>query len=350
MGALAQHRRGGAQRRSLLKTLRVATCVLAGDVGGTKTNLAIYSVSGHGTLAVVREASFPSRDYAGLEPLVAAFLARDSERISAAAFGIAGPVIDGAVQVTNLPWHVEAQGLGRAIGCSSVRLMNDLESTAYGALFVEAENLLTLQAGQPRAGNRAVIAAGTGLGEAILFWDGTRYHPSPTEGGHADFGPRDAREDALCVYLRGRFGRVSYERVCSGLGLQHVFEFLADGCRRAVAPEVRARMQHQDPSAVIGQLGLARSCATCVEALDIFVSIYGAQAGNLALDTMSVGGLYIGGGMVTKLLPLVTAGPFMDAFRAKDPHRELLERIPVYVLLDPKTAQLGAAYAAAGLL
>ncbi len=327
----------------------MATCVLAGDIGGTKTNLAIYALAGAGKLALVREASFVSRDYADLEAVVEAFLPDDHERIAAAAFGIAGPVIDGVVQVTNLPWRVEAPALGRAIGCPSVRLMNDLETTAFGALFVDDDDMLVLNPGHPEAGNRAIIAAGTGLGQALLFWDGRHYHPSATEGGHADFAPRDERDDGLTRFLRQRHGRVSWERVLSGPGMHNLFRFLDEGLGRPVSAATRARLQGEDPAAVIGELGVAGGCPTCVEAVEWFVSLYGAQTGNLALAAMAVGGLYVGGGIVTKLLPKMRDGRFMAALVAKEPHRALLEHMPVYVLLNPKTSQLGAAYAAAEL-
>ena len=327
----------------------MATCILAGDVGGTKSNLALYAVAGDGPIAPLRAASFHSAEFPGLEPIVAAFLADGGERVAAAAFGIAGPVVGGVVQVTNLGWRVEAEALARAIGGARVRLMNDLESTAYGALYAAADQVCTLQAGAPREGNRAVIAAGTGLGQGLLVWDGRRYQPAATEGGHADFGPRDARQDALCAWLRPRLGRVSYESVCSGLGLRHLFDFLVEGCGRPVDAAVLARVQRGDAGAVIGELGLTRRCATCAETLELFVDIYGAQAGNLALAGMAVGGVYVGGGIAPKLLPLLRAGAFVAAFLDKAPHRALLEGIPVHVLLDPKTALLGAAHAAAEL-
>jgi glucokinase len=251
--------------------------------------------------------------------------------------------------VTNLPWRVEAPALGRAIGCPSVRLMNDLEATAFGALFVDDDDMLTLNPGHPGVGNRAIIAAGTGLGQALLVWDGKRYHPSATEGGHADFAPRDDREVELLCFLRQRYGRVSWERVLSGPGLHNVFRFLDEALHRPVAAATRARLEGEDPAAVIGELGVGGGCPTCVEAVEWFVGLYGAQAGNLGLAAMAVGGLYLGGGIVTKLLPKIREGRFLEALVAKEPHRALLERMPVYVLLNPKTAQLGAAYAAAEL-
>ena len=328
----------------------MARCVLAGDVGGTKTNLAVYGVSGHGQLTLVREASVASREAASLEAVVEAFLARGHERIAAAAFGIAGPVLGGIVDVTNLPWHVEALSLGRAIGCPSVRLLNDLATTAYGALYVGAQEILVLSPGEPLAGNRAFIAAGTGLGQGMLFWDGQRYHPSASEGGHVDFGPRDDREVALLRFLRPRVGRVTWERVLSGPGLHNVFTYLVEGEGRAPSAAVRARLAAEDPSAVIGELGVIGGCPVCEEAVDLFVGLYGAQAGNLGLSALAVGGVYVGGGIVTKLLPKITGGRFVQAFHAKEPHESLMRRMPLSVILTPKASLLGAAYVAAEML
>lgn len=326
-------------------------CVLAGDVGGTKTNLAVYAVDAQGQLTLVREATVPSRGAASLEALVAAFLHAGAERIAAAAFGIAGPVLGGVVDVTNLPWHVEAQALARSIGCPAVRLLNDLETTAYGALSLPPSQLLVLSAGTPLPGNRAVIAAGTGLGQGLLFWDGQRYHPSATEGGHVDFGPRNAREEALLRFLRPRLGRVTWERVLSGPGLHNVFTYLVEGEGRAVEPAVQARLATgEDPSAVVGELGVSGGCGVCAEAVDLFISLYGSQAGNLALSTLALGGVYVGGGIVTKLLPKITAGGFLRAFLDKEPHEALMRRMPLAVILTPKASLLGAAYAAVDLL
>jgi glucokinase len=328
----------------------VAQCVLAGDVGGTKTSLAIYAITGHGRLTLVREGTFHSREATSLEAVVEGFRTAVHERIAAAVFGVAGPVLGGVVDVTNLPWHIEAQALGRALGCPSVRLLNDLETTAYGALYVDAQEILVLSAGEPLPGNRAVIAAGTGLGEALLFWDGARYHPSATEGGHVDFGPRDAREEALLRFLRPRVGRVTWERVLSGPGLYNIFTYLVEGEGRAPADAVRARLVREDPSAVVGELGVAGTCPVCVEAVDLFVSLYGSQAGNLGLATLAVGGVYVGGGIVTKLLPKITAGGFLRAFLDKEPHAALMRRMPLAVILTPKASLVGAAYVAAEMV
>jgi glucokinase len=327
----------------------MATFVLAGDVGGTKTDLALYRVEGVEQVALVREASFPSREYSGLEAIATEFLREHDGGVLEAAFGVAGPVIEEKVQVTNLPWKVEAESLAAEIGCQGVRLMNDLETTAYGALFLKPDELVTLNEGISRRTHRAVIAAGTGLGQAILFWDGQRYRPTATEGGHAAFAPRDEREMGLLRFLIGRHGRVSFERVLSGPGLSNIFDYLREELSSPVAPGVLERMKTTDPNAVIGQAALAGTCPTCEEAVDLFVSLYGAQAGNLALTTMALGGVYIGGGIVTKLLPKVKAGGFMEAFVDVGRFESLMRETPVHVILNPKTSLLGAAEAALDL-
>jgi glucokinase len=258
-------------------------------------------------------------------------------------------VIEEKVQVTNLPWKVEAESLAAEIGCNGVRLMNDLETTAYGALFLGPDELLTLNEGVPRRTHRAVIAAGTGLGQAILFWDGQRYRPTATEGGHIAFAPRNEREMGLLRYLLERYDRVSYERVLSGPGLSHIFDYLRRDAGLPVAPSVLERMKTEDPNAVIGESALAGTCRTCEEAVDMFVSLYGAQAANLALSAMALGGVYVGGGIVTKLLPKVKAGAFMEAFTDVGRFKPLLSETSVQVILNSKASLLGAAEAALDL-
>jgi glucokinase len=328
----------------------MAKYVLAGDIGGTNTNLAIYARHGARNLSLVREASFPSRRYGALEEVVGEFLSTGSEAIEAAAFGIAGPLSGGVLVPTNLPWRaVEAAGLAQEIGCERVRLMNDLATTGYGALFLPPDEFRTLNEGVPRPGHAAVIAAGTGLGQAMLFWDGSRYLPSASEGGHADFAPRNPLEIGLLEFLLERFERVSYERVLSGPGLVNIFRFLDEGLKRPVEPPVRERFESEDPAAVIGSAALSGNCRTCEEAVDIFVGVYGSQAANLALTLMATGGVYIGGGIVTKILPKMTTGRFLDSFKAKQPLAHLVAEIPVRVILNPKASQIGAAHAAAEL-
>ena len=329
----------------------VATAyVLAGDIGGTKTALALHAIDPNGGAAVVRDRTFASHEYAGLEEVIAAFLGTPAPRIAGAAFGIAGPVVDDAVSTTNLPWRIERGRISAALGGAPVRLMNDLESTAYGALFLPPAALQTLNAGVTRPGHRAVIAAGTGLGQAFLYAEGARYVPVATEGGHAEFAPRTPIEDTLLQFLRDRFGHVSYERVVSGPGLRNVFHFLDEELHRPVAPAVRTAMAAEDPSAVIGAAAVAGTCATCREAVDIFFSVYGAQAGNLALTVMATGGVYVGGGIITKLLPVVAASDFMRAFAAKGRYDPLMREIPVWVITEPRTGLIGATQAARALL
>jgi glucokinase len=328
----------------------MATQILAGDIGGTKTALTLHTVGDDGATTQVREQSFPSREYAGLEQVISAFL-RAGEIVAGAAFGIAGPIVDDAVTTTNLPWRIERRSLSEQLGGVPVVMMNDLESTAYGALFLQEDELLSLNVGVPRPGHRAVIAAGTGLGEALLHWDGRVHSPVATEGGHADFAPRTELEDRLLTFLRRRFGpHVSSERVVSGPGLHNVFQFLDEELRRPVAPEIRARMALEDPSAVVGEAAVAGTCATCQEAVDLFLDAYGARAGNLALTAMATGGMYVGGGIVTKLIPLVRDSGFMRTFVAKGRYQGLMSEIPVRVILNPRTALIGATRAAAALV
>lgn len=323
--------------------------VLAADVGGTKTDVARYAVGADGGLTVVRAASFPSRRYTGLEAVLAEFC-QPGEPIDAAAFGIAGPVIDGAVVTTNLPWRVVGTAVSTALGGVPVRLLNDLEATAYGALVLPADQVLTLNPGVERAGHRAVIAAGTGLGQAYLFWDGSRYHPAATEGGHADLAPRNDAEIALLRTLQAQFGRASAERVLSGPGLVNVFRHLTDVEGLTPDPSVRPRMATEDPAAVIGESAASGICPVCVAAVELFVRLYGAQAGNLALTVMAVGGMYVGGGIVTRMLPRISSGAFVDAFTAKGRYAQFMREIPVRVILDAHTARLGAASAASHLI
>lgn len=324
--------------------------ILAGDVGGTKTLLAVYAFTQSGRLALVREGRFASKEHDHLETIVQRFLREGNERIESSAFGVPGPVLDGEAQVTNLPWKIAISSLTQATGCFRMRLMNDLETTAYGSLFLPSEEMLTLNPGKPRHGHRAIIAAGTGLGQAFLFWDGTRYWPAATEGGHADFAPRTEQESALLAFLHKRYGRVSYERVLSGPGLVNIFDFLREDQHRHVAPIVIERLQTEDPAAVIGESGVNGVCSTCAEAVAFFLTAYGAQAGNLALTIMALGGVYIGGGIITKMLPRLPESELLPTFLDKGRHAALMADIPLHVILNPKTSQLGAAHAAKELL
>lgn len=316
--------------------------VLSGDIGGTKTRLAVITVDGT-RLHTEREQTFASRDYAAFEELLGEFLL-GSDIPDRAAFGIAGPVQGRVAHTTNLPWRIDADALQNKFGFDHCTLLNDLEATAYGLPALRTEDLLTLHAGAPKAiGNTAIIAAGTGLGEAGLFWDGQRYQPFATEGGHASFSPGNDMEIALLRHLQQRHEHVSWERIVSGPGLVSLHEFLSQ-YRRAHLPDwLQHEMQQGDAAAAIANAALGELDDLCVEALDWFVRLYGAEAGNLALKVMSRGGLYLGGGIAPKILPRLQSGIFLDAFFNKGRMRPLLEAMPVSVILNDRAALYGPA-------
>lgn len=317
--------------------------ILAGDIGGTNTRLAFFTVAGKRLVSVIEE-TFPSRRHRGLAEIVSQFLSAHKLSPAIACFGIAGPVKQGRVETTNLPWIVDARLLSDELHIPTVLVINDLEATAYGVTVLEPTEWAVLNAGAPDAvGNAAVIAAGTGLGEAGLYWDGQRYRPFATEGGHTDFAPRSPLECELLHFLLARFDRVSYERVLSGPGLVNIYEFLRETGRGDEPVWLAEEFRGHDPAAVITQTALAGRCALCEQALDLFVSLYGAEAGNLALKVMATGGLFIGGGIAPKILPKLTTPTFMSAFVAKGRMQPVVEAIPVRVILNDRTALFGAA-------
>ncbi len=325
--------------------------LLAGDIGGTKTRLALVEVSGT-QVVIRREISYASQRYAAFETLLGEFLS-SGESVSNAAFGIAGPVQGGVAQATNLPWRIDFATLRQRFGFARCNLLNDLEATAYGLPALGEADLLTLQAGTPDTlGNAAVIAAGTGLGEAGLYWDGQSHRPFATEGGHATFSPRNALEFALLNHLQQRHNQqirehVSWERVVSGMGLLELYAFLL-GYRSTATPSWLAeQMRDTDKASVISAAALADSDAVCVETMQLFVNLYGAEAGNLALKVMSRGGLYVGGGIAPKILPLLQTGTFLEAFLDKGRMRPLLAAMPVRVILNDRAALYGPALFAA---
>jgi len=322
--------------------------VLAGDVGGTKVNIALAGVGGDG-VELVAESRYESGDHSSLESVVRTFL-KAHERalagrvIEGACFGVAGPVVGDESVLTNLPWSVDADLLERDLGIREILFLNDLEATAYGLTALPGHRLATVHAGRPRGSTRAVIAAGTGLGAAILSEAEGRPRALPTEAGHVDFAPRDEEEDALLAWLRARHGRVSVERVVSGPGLVAVYEFLRDSGRRDEPAWLAERLAAtEDRGAVISAAGLAGEAAICEEALARFVSAYGAASGNLALSCLSLGGLYLGGGIAPDVLPALRDGRFRDAFLDKGRMRDILADIPIRVILEPRAALLGAA-------
>jgi glucokinase len=317
--------------------------ILAGDIGGTSTRLGLFEVKNGFTCAAL-EQTYPSRKYQSLTQVVEAFLEARPSEVKHACFGVAGPVQHGRVTTPNLPWEIDAASMARELNLSSVKLINDLEANAYGIAVLKPQDFMVLNEGSPKAeGNAAVISAGTGLGEAGMYWDGTRHHPFACEGGHADFAPRDELETELLQHLRAKFGRVSYERVLSGPGLLRIYEFLRDTGRGEVPAELTKALCDGDPSVVISQTGLKGTYEICVKALSLFVSFYGAEAGNMALRLMATGGIFIGGGIAPKILPMMKMPSFMVAFADKGRMRPLLEAIPIKVILQEKTALLGAA-------
>jgi glucokinase len=322
--------------------------ILAGDIGGTNTRLARGAPDATGRLRLEDAASYASREHAGLEEIVLSFRREHPGPIAAASFGVAGPVRDGVVRTTNLPWVIEASRVAALLGLPAVGLLNDLEANAWGLPALGPEDLLILAPGSPGAGgNSAIIAAGTGLGEAGLFWDGRRHHPFATEGGHADFAPRDETEDGLLRWLRARFGRVSWERVVSGPGLVNIYTYLREAGRHPGDAGLEEAMRSGDPAAAISRAATGGQSPLASAALDLFVSAYGAEAGNLALVSMATGGLYVGGGIAPRIAAHLANGRFMARFTDKGRMRPLMESIPVQVVLNDRTALLGAARHAA---
>ena len=319
--------------------------ILAGDIGGTSTRLAAYEPVG-GQLRAVIEKTYRSTQYPSLNDIVAKFLGEHSLVVQLACCGIAGPVIDNSVKATNLAWFIEGASLASQFGLDSFLLINDLEANAWGVPALLPADLVTLNAGDPRScGNAAVVAAGTGLGEAGLYWDGKRHRPFACEGGHADFAPRNETEIELLRYLMRNFGRVSYERVVSGMGLSNIHEFLCQAPGRRELPEILAALAAPDAdvAALISQAALDQRSPVCVEALDMMVSIYGAEAGNAALKFMAHGGLYIGGGIAPKIITKLRDGSFLRAYLDKGRMGRIVAAMPVHVIINPNTALLGAA-------
>lgn len=317
--------------------------LLAGDIGGTKTALALFSPDA-GPRRPVAEATFPSGAYASLEAIVTQFLAGKDARLAQASFGIAGPVVDCRAQVTNLPWQVDGHALSQAVQVP-VLLLNDLEAIAHAVPSLTGSDLVALNPGEPvPRGPVAVIAPGTGLGEAFLVWEAGRYRPYASEGGHADFAPTTPTQVELLIYLQARFGHVSYERVCSGRGLPNMYSFLKDRGHFTEPGWLREQLAAaDDPTPVIVQVALEKKADLGAAALDMFVAILGSEAGNLALKVMAIGGVYLGGGIPPRILPRLKEAAFMQAFTRKGRFSELLARVPVHVIANPKVALYGAA-------
>jgi glucokinase len=317
--------------------------ILAGDIGGTNTRIALFNQEG-GRLKIARERVFPSREHKSLYEIVSIFLGGEASSATTACFGIAGPVFNGRAAASNLAWVVDARQLSRQSAIGAVWLINDLEAHAYGIADLESADLVTLNQGRPADGNAALIAAGTGLGEAGMFWEGKQHHAFAGEGGHADFAPGNELEIALHGYLRKKFGHVSSERVISGPGIKNIYDFLRD-CKAELEPGwLKDELDRApDPVVLIAQYGLDARAPICERALDIFVSAYGAEAGNLALRIMALNGVFVSGGIAGKVLPKMRSPLFMRAFLAKGRMKPLMEKMPVKVIINEHIGLLGAA-------
>ncbi len=320
--------------------------ILAGDIGGTNARLAYFQPQ-NGHLRLISESIFPSREYGELGEIVSKFLQDSATRPEIACFGIAGPVRNGRVETSNLPWVIEQSRLAKQIHLPATLLINDLEANAWGIGALSPQDLISLNRVAPSTGNQAVIAPGTGLGEAGLFWNGRKHEVFACEGGHADFAPQGELQIELLRFLASRYDHVSYERILSGPGLVNVYEFLSQkGCGEEPAG-FAAQLASEDRAAAISRFALNGSNPRAEQALDLWISIYGAEAGNLALKTMATGGIFLGGGISPKILPKLTGPLFMRAFLSKGRLRPLLESIPVHVITNDKAALLGAARCAA---
>jgi len=317
--------------------------ILAGDVGGTKVDLALYDFT-NGKLTYTRDKIYRAKDYSGLEAIVKEFLS--SDKVTAACFGVPGPVRDGRLRLTNLPWTLDSRELSANLGIQHVFLINDLEANGYGVAELADGQIFTLNEGDPsQIGNRALLAAGTGLGQCFLVWNGHRHTPYPSEGGHADYAPRNEDEIDLLRFLKQKYdGRISFERVVSGQGLSNIYEFLREVRGMDEPAWLAERLAAaKDPNRAITELALAAKSEICVKTMDMFVSAYGAEAGNLALKILPAGGLYVGGGIAPRILEKLKDGAFMKAFADKGRMSQLLINMPVRIILESRAALLGAA-------
>lgn len=326
--------------------------ILAGDVGGTKVHLALYDFE-EGRLKPIRDQKFPAAEFGKLDDVVRRFLSNDdghaaqnASEIVAACFGCPGPVRDGRLKLTNLPWHLDARDLRASLGIEHIFLINDLEANGYGIPELAKDQIFVLhEADSSSVGHRGLISAGTGLGEALLIWDGKHRHiPIPSEGGHCDFAARNDREIALLQYLRRTLkGRVSFERVVSGIGIKNVYAFLRDDQKMEEPRWLRDRISSEDQNSVIGTCAEDGTSEICFETMQIFSAAFGAEAGNIALKVLATGGMYLGGGIAPKIIKTLQSGPFTQAFLDKGRLSPVLEAIPIRVILDDTCALLGAA-------
>jgi glucokinase len=316
--------------------------ILGGDVGGTKVRLAVFEE--RKGIVCVDEEKFASRDFPDLSAILKTFLSHEHrKKISTACLGVAGPVKEGVCKATNLPWEISAKVLQDDLHISKVHLINDLEANAWGLRCLAPEEFFTVNAGKEMKGNRALISPGTGLGEAGIYWDGKTHRPFACEGGHCDFGPTNQEEIALLNYHLKNHTHVSYERILSGPGLYQIYRFLIDTGLEKEDPTIAALIQQKEPQRVITEKAIRKECAACIKACRFFTKLLGGEAGNLALKFLSIGGVFVGGGIAPHLVPFIQEGDFMKAFTEKGRLSPLLSNIPVKIVLNEKTALLGAA-------
>lgn len=316
--------------------------ILAGDIGGTKTYLGFFTVEG-ARVRTIEISSFRTRDYSSLEELVLQFL-KGKDPVRSACFGIPGPVVDNRVEATNIPWKLNGYDVARAAGIRRVYLVNDLVATGFGLGVLSPDETLVLNEGtQSGPGTSALVAAGTGLGECILYWNGSEHVVLPSEAGQSDFAPHDTLQIELLQWLRRKFPVVCLERVLSGPGFVNIYEFLRETGRGKELPSIAEEMRKGDPAAVIASAAQSNECDLCRRAMDIFLSVYGSEAGNLALRVVALGGIYIGGGIASKLGNLFSNGIFMRSFLEKDRMQDFMPQIPVRVVMNDRTGLLGAA-------
>jgi glucokinase len=317
--------------------------ILAGDIGGTKTVLSILTRDANGSLVCLQEQTYSSQLFPEFDDILTDFLPAEAE-IKSACFGVAGPVVNQRCHTTNLPWLLDGAALKIKLGTSKVKLLNDLEAMALGMLYLPEQDLVELNPNAKiQSGNIAVIAAGTGLGEAILYWDGNKHYPMATEGGHSDFAPQNAQHDQLLAYLRKIYpDHVSYERIVSGIGFSHLYDFLCEQEFAPPCPYIPDINSSIDRNATISSLGVSGEDPLCAEAVRLFVELYGAEAGNLALKSLAIGGVFVGGGIGPKILPAMQDGNFIRAFKAKGRFLPLLDKISVKLSLNPRTPLIGA--------
>jgi len=318
--------------------------ILAGDIGGTKTLFAIYDNDTELNNPILQK-SYRSQKYQNFTELLSEFLETNTIKFDRFCFGVAGPVINGEANISNLGWRIFENELSQLFKTSNVKLLNDLEAMSYGVVKMQNHDLEIVNPGNPVPyGNIAIIAAGTGLGEGFLIWNGLHYRAIASEGGHVDFAPQDSVEVELLQYLKKQYQHVSYERVLSGMGLTNIYQFLKWYRNYQEPPELKARLESEDPNVVISELGLAGKNPICEETLNRFMIIYGAEAGNLAIKIMATNAVYIGGGIAPKILPKFKENFFIDSFLNKGRLQSVLKDIPVKVILNPYTALIGAAH------